>query len=400
MDFTITCEHAKMEDKKNIFSSLSEHQIETFQKYCTEETYHAGEVVFYEGSVGDTAYIILMGGVEIWKDYDTPEQGLLAVFNSGQMFGEIAVLDDQARSATVVAREVVKLLSINRDDFYRVIKENNTISMSIMKSMSGMVRDRTDNFAEDLKARNRQLEISHRQLELEIEERKNAESALIDSKEKLRILSSHLLKAQEVERIRLSKELHDDLGQSLALLKHLVRSIEKKSNLEQSFNHEAHDHCIDYVDGIIENVRRISRDLRPSILEDLGFSAAFRSLTENFSRQYSIQISVNIIDVDDLFSMDTQTNLYRIFQDVMTNIGKHAQAGCVTFSIEKEDDKCIFVIEDDGKGFELKDTRNRKNPVKGIGLNTIEERANMLDASLVIDSITGKGTKIVLEVPY
>lgn len=384
---------------QDMFSSLSEDQIKTFQKFCTQEEYQAGQVVFYEGSVGNLAYIILKGQVEIWKDYDSPEQDLLAVFGAGQMFGEIAVLDDQPRSATVVARDSVLLISIDRENFYQVVTENTSISLTVMKSISSMVRNRTDNFAEDLKYRNRQLEKSHRQLQLEVEERKQAESALIESQKKLRVLSSHLLYAQESERKRLSKELHDDLGQSLALLKHMVRSVKKNSVVEKSFHLGSYENCMAYIDQIIENVRRISRNLSPTILDDLGFSAAFRYLVENFSRQYSIETSVEMVVIDHLFSMESKTNLYRIFQEIMTNIGKHARADHVSFSIEYQNNRVFFRVKDNGRGFNLAQARNKSYLEKGLGLNTIEERAKMMGALISIHSEIGKGTRITLDVP-
>ena len=115
----------------------------------------------------------------------------------------------------------------------------------------------------------------------------------------------------------------------------LFRSIQKKFPEGESSLQEECDKISLYVDQIIDNVRRLSRDLSPAILEDLGLSAALEWLIENFNKQHSIQTRVKIVDINPLFSKETQTNLYRIFQEALTNIGKHAHASHVSFVVKK-----------------------------------------------------------------
>jgi len=228
---------------------------------------------------------------------------------------------------------------------------------------------------------------------------KRREEAVRESEKRLRFLSSQLLKAQEKERMRLSKELHDELGQALALLKHRLRSIQRKLQEGQASLREECKSTSQYIDQTIKNVRRLSRDLSPSILEDLGLSAALRWLAENFASQHSIQTSFDIENIDHLFSQEAQTNLYRVSQEALTNIGKHAGANHVSFAVKKNEGYVSFIVEDDGKGFDANQVKARHSPEKGLGLAAMEERAHMLGAFLDIRSQVGEGTRITLTIP-
>ena len=227
---------------------------------------------------------------------------------------------------------------------------------------------------------------------------KNREKALKDSEERLRLLSTQLLAAQEKERKRVSGELHDELGQALALLKHRIRSVQRKLPADQATLSEECEDTSRYIDQIIENVRRLSRDLRPSMLEDLGLSAALGWLIKNFQKQYSIQTTVEMDNIDGLFAQQHQTHIYRIFQEALTNIGKHARAGHVRFEVKKEENSVLFFISDDGKGFDVNEVVAGVLADKGMGLAAMQERARMLGAHLDINSQAEKGTTLLLRI--
>jgi PAS domain S-box-containing protein len=238
---------------------------------------------------------------------------------------------------------------------------------------------------------------------MDITERKKVEDALRESEEMLRFLSTRLFEAQEQERSRLSKELHDQLGHDLVLFKSWLRSIERKLEERQILLKKECENTIAAVDEIIENVRRISRDLMPSILEDLGLAASIQSLVENFSEQHSIQITLDIEDIDNhfprVFPREAQINLYRIFQEILTNISKHASATQVSVVVKEENGDITFRVRDNGKGFELSKVRERKFNTRGVGLTAMTERIHMLGGTFDVHSQPGEGTEIRFRVP-
>jgi PAS domain S-box-containing protein len=234
---------------------------------------------------------------------------------------------------------------------------------------------------------------------MDISDRKKVEKALRESEEMLRFLSSRLFLAQEEERSRLSKELHDQLGHDLVLLKSRLRSMCRKiSDCQLDFNSDLED-TVGEIDRIIENVRRISRDLKPSMLEDLGLFSSVQWLVENFSKQHALEISLDMEDFDHLFPREAQISLYRIFQETLTNISKHSQATLVNVDVKKENGHIVFCVEDNGKGFELKKVMTRKFHEKGVGLTAMKERMNMLGGRFDVFSQPGKGTTIHFKLP-
>ncbi len=145
------------------FNSLADEDIFIIHKTCVKKDCNAGEIIFSEGDPGDSLYIVVEGSVEIWKDYNHPEADLLSVYGPGQLFGELALIDDSPRSATVVARQDCRLLSISRHDF-EIITRSNPISKSIMKSLSQIIRKRTDTFIQGLHIRNRKLQKTYERM--------------------------------------------------------------------------------------------------------------------------------------------------------------------------------------------------------------------------------------------
>lgn len=233
----------------------------------------------------------------------------------------------------------------------------------------------------------------------DITERKRMEKERIQAEKKLRYLSSRLLRSQESERKRLSTELHDELGQSLALLKHMLRSKNKSRPGASPSPVTSTDETITFVDQIIENLRRISKDLSPAILEDLGLTAALQWALNSFSRKHGIETYTQMADIDNLYSDEIKVNIYRIIQESLSNIGKHARAEHVSVSIHREKGRVSFTVEDDGRGFELGRIKQGNLTGSGMGLDIMSQRARMIGGSLKIESAPGKGTRIRLHVP-
>jgi len=229
--------------------------------------------------------------------------------------------------------------------------------------------------------------------------RKLAEETLKESRKKLRLLSSYLLKAQEKERRRISLELHDELGQALTVLKLQLGSIKKNLPHDSVALRADIENTLKYVDLIIENVRRLSHDLSPSILEDLGLDAALRLLIKDFVKHSNLRISCDITPIDRLFSRENQIIIYRIFQEAFTNIKRHSRASQIWISVKQKNGTVAFVIRDDGKGFDAKQPPNKCGDERALGLTAMDERARMLGGALRVASVQGRGTEIVFDIP-
>jgi two-component system sensor histidine kinase UhpB len=233
----------------------------------------------------------------------------------------------------------------------------------------------------------------------DITDRIRAKEVLEQSERKLRLLSSHLLIAHEAERERISKELHDQLGQDLIGLKLRVGSIQRElSEGKIAASHEFESVKED-IDQIIENVRRLSRDLGPHALEHLGLWQALRYLTEELAKHYHVKTSFDILSSDNELPQSTQLNIFRIFQEAITNIQKHADAAHVSIEVGEKNGNFSFLIEDDGNGFDVPQVMEEKPTEKGLGLVIMEERIRILGGVFNIWSQNGKGTRISFKVP-
>ena len=142
----------------SFFSHLDTQYLEELARYCREKTYSPGELIFREGDVADRFFILMEGEVEVWKNYDSPKADLLTVHGPGKPFGEMALVDSLPRYATLRARVEAKILAVHEDDFMSLIRENSSVALAVIRSLSAMVRRSNDSLLEDLKSRNRELE--------------------------------------------------------------------------------------------------------------------------------------------------------------------------------------------------------------------------------------------------
>jgi signal transduction histidine kinase len=197
---------------------------------------------------------------------------------------------------------------------------------------------------------------------------------------------------QELERQRLARELHDETGQALTSILLGLKTIEeagdgqdvRKSILELR----------ELVVGTLQDVRRLAVELRPKALDDFGLVAALQRLAETFAEQTGIRVHVQAVLGDSRLSGETETALYRIVQEALTNVIKHAQAQTVSVVLTRKDDRVVAVIEDDGRGFDPADTSDERLGLLGMG-----ERIALVNGQLSVESRPGEGTTIAVEVP-
>jgi PAS domain S-box-containing protein len=220
------------------------------------------------------------------------------------------------------------------------------------------------------------------------------------SERKLRYLADQLLTAQENERKRLASELHDELGHALLSLKLNLRSIEKKMLPEQeSIKKEIRDQ-LTHINGVIDEVRRLYHDLSPGNIEDLGLTKALSTLIEDFAAgQPHLTWKVDLPDLEGLFSPPVETIIYRLVQEALTNIGKHANPSSIIVSALREEQQVRLTIEDDGKGFKVAEVLEAQSEAQGLGLASMEERLNMVGGSFQVWSKEEEGTRLTFAIP-
>ena len=220
------------------------------------------------------------------------------------------------------------------------------------------------------------------------------------AEEAIRELSFSLWNAQEMERKRIASELHDDFGQTLAFLKIKIKNIQNKLPSHQDELKEEFENTLKYADQLIEKVRTLSHGLTPLILNHIGLTASLQSLIEELSQYAYMNIQKYIANIDKMFSPVAEIAIYRIFQEIFTNIEKHANADYVKIEIKKQDNSVYFQIEDNGKGFDIEKIELNYLNEKRIGLASLKERVRMLGGRFKIQSHLNEGTKINFTIPF
>jgi signal transduction histidine kinase len=378
--------------KAYLFKGLSDEEILLVAQACAEELREAGEVIFVEGAVADRFYIVIEGRVEVWKNFYDPKPDLLAVHGAGHFFGEMALIDELPRSATVVAKERTRLLYLYREDFRRLISERSSIALSVMTGISFMIRNSNEAFVEDLRERNVELESAYARLKEAQAERLRSERLSTLGKFSSMILHDirnplSALKGQlQLMRMQVSEpdKLERRIDASLAELGRLER-------LASEF--------LDYSRGEIRLDMAISR---PSEL----FSRLRDSIAARFESS-GIRIDIRP-DYDEPVILDAERVL-RALSNVADNARKamSARGGTLALGSRAEGGTLILEASDTGDGMSPEVLAHVFEPFysassqggTGLGMLIVKNIVEAHGGSVRLLSQPGVGTRVLLSFP-
>ena len=234
---------------------------------------------------------------------------------------------------------------------------------------------------------------------VDITERKRTENALRDSGVQLQALSRRLVELQESERRRLSRELHDRVGQNLTALKINLDILQ--TALASHRNDEVRarvDDSAALLESTMDTIENVMSELRPPMLDDHGLAAALDWHARNFSRRTGIAVAVRASETAGRPALQVEIALFRIAQEALNNVAKHARAQHVEIALDHANGECVMSVEDDGIGFDgVEDASDKPKP--GLGMVTMRERAQAVGGHFEVRALPGRGTQLTVRVP-
>lgn len=372
------------------FQDLPSTVIDAVANVCHPVECEAGEVVFHEGTQGDRLYIVLTGLVQVWKDHGSANASLLSEYGPGRLFGEMALVDQLPRSATALATQPTELLFLARGDFHGLVTRYPELGMSVMRSLSAIVRESNDSFVADLNHRNRELQRAYKQLEKTQQE---------------------LLHHERLSNLgKMSDMILHDIRNPVAVLKgyatmleqvadepHRVRDFARRVSMEaQRLSHMAGE-LLDYARG---EVRLDMSVVAPSAI--IGAAVAYE---QEHARVAGVTIETRI-ESDQAVVVDFD-RIVRVLLNLIDNARKACRAGgWITVLATRRDGVASFVISDDGEGmssevrsrmFEPFYSRSRGGT--GLGMLVVRNIVQAHGGSLDINSEEGRGTVVTVQLP-
>lgn len=374
------------------FKGLDDREIGLIAATCAEEEFAPGEMLFAEGATADRFYIIIEGRVEVWKNYYDPKPDLLALHGPGHFFGEMALVDELPRSATVVAKDRVRVLHLARADFRRLISECSGIALSVMTAISFMVRSSNELFVEDLRSRNAELERANEEL--------------------------HRAQAERLRTERLST-----LGKFSSMILHDIRnplSILKGQLMLMQLRLDEPERLAAHVAACLAEVARLERLAsefldysRGEIRLDMGVARP-RELLEKVLVLVGERMRRNGVgaliqaDYDEPVILDKE-RITRALLNVADNACKAMASGGGTLTLQSalEGDRLLFVVSDTGEGMDREVLAHVFEPFysasgqggTGLGMLIVKNILEAHGGSVRLSSEAGRGTRVTLSLP-
>jgi signal transduction histidine kinase len=224
-------------------------------------------------------------------------------------------------------------------------------------------------------------------------------SALRDSEANLRALSLRLLSVQEEERRYIAQELHDELGQLLTAIKINLELVRRRLPPDATALLQRVDETNKLTDDVLTSVRTMTVELRPALLDEMGLVAALRWYAKRFEQRTGVEVALDVEGVEARPRPEIETAIYRVVQEALTNVARHAEATQVQIGLARRDGTLHASIRDDGRGFDVDAWAAQETESRTLGLVGIQERALLLNGQAGIESRPGRGTRIWVELP-
>jgi signal transduction histidine kinase len=229
-------------------------------------------------------------------------------------------------------------------------------------------------------------------LRRDVRKRRRAEAALLQYSQTLKVLSHRLVEAQENERRHLARELHDEVGQNLTVAEMNIQNARKRATSAGS--RKALGEALRAVEQVLEQVRDISLELRPSMLDDLGLEPALQWYMKRQASLAGLNAKVHAEPLEHRLDPMIETECFRVVQEAVNNVVKHAQAHSVTVDLHRSNGNLDVFVRDDGIGFNVKAVRNQAIRGGSLGLLSMEERTALAGGGLEYKSAPGEGTEV------
>jgi signal transduction histidine kinase len=279
------------------------------------------------------------------------------------------------------------------------VKQRHTDAVTRLKAEADL-KEAHSELEKKVKLRTAELSRTVEALVEEIAERTQTEQALRDSEQALRHLSLKIIETQENERRQIAKELHDSIGSSLAAIKFAV-----EGKLQTMTNGPPSDtipleKIAGHIHDTINEVRRVSTNLRPSMLDDLGLLATIEWYCRSSGEMHAdTRIETELALNEEKIPEYSKIVIYRVLQEALNNALRHSRADSIRLSLEAVNDRIRLCIEDNGCGFDPDETIQSSDPLSGYGLKGMRDRAEVVGGTLSLDSGPGRGTTVCLDLP-